>query len=208
MGELGSCLLFYLRYSAEMARLYEASEPNVEGLPNTDETMRRVALVGDTASRQVSELLELCAPRVEDRCRRIATIERVRNNLGDSWELKYRVLPRRVKASRHFELGVAIDRTASAPRVWSLLPWIWCPGRRRAEQELRGILGTDKGLVVPPDWYAGAVALAHIPIPIPTRLDEPVPRAPLIDHVGAAFANLTARHITAIAAIANSRGEE
>ena len=44
MANLGKCLLFYLKYPAEMARLYHAEEPKVEGLPNPDRERGRGSL--------------------------------------------------------------------------------------------------------------------------------------------------------------------
>jgi hypothetical protein len=50
MATLGKSLLFYLKYPTEMERLYEAEEPNVKGLPNPDQVLEKVKLVGDAAN--------------------------------------------------------------------------------------------------------------------------------------------------------------
>jgi hypothetical protein len=59
VGNLGKCLLFYLKYPAEMERLYEAEKPNVKGLPNPDQILKKIKLVGDAASREAADLLSV-----------------------------------------------------------------------------------------------------------------------------------------------------
>src|SRR5690349_16708749 len=61
MATLGKCLLFYLKYPVEVDRLYEADEPNVEGLPNPEQVLERVRRVADAANREAAQLLEACA---------------------------------------------------------------------------------------------------------------------------------------------------
>jgi len=128
MASIGKCLLFYLKHWTEMGRLYDEDEPDVSGLPTPDLTLEKVWAVGDAACREVAEFLEAFAPGIEAHFRSISTVERVRNNLENMWELRFRVTPKRVP-SRRFEVGVSLDRSV-------LLPWIWCRGGRRAEDEV------------------------------------------------------------------------
>jgi hypothetical protein len=198
MGDIGQCLLFWLRYPAEMERLYVSEEPNVEGLPNPDEILKRVEIVGDTACRQGGDLLRACVTGIEAHFSPIIAIERVRNDLSDTWELKFRV-----SATRRCEIGVIID-----PHRAALFPWVWCRGGRRVEDEVirtlgRGFRQDAFGL----EWFAGTVALARIPIPIPAKLDELVPRAPLVEQVCQAFSFFSAENVATISAIASNRGE-
>ena len=65
MAELGKCLLFYLKYPAEMARLYETEEPDTDGLSNPNETLGKIRRVGDAGSREGAELLEVCFEAVK-----------------------------------------------------------------------------------------------------------------------------------------------
>ena len=73
MAILGKCLLFYLKYPAEMERLYEPEEPKVEGLPDPDKLLQKIRRVGATASREAADFLELCAPRIEQHFRGISS---------------------------------------------------------------------------------------------------------------------------------------
>src|SRR3954464_5325661 len=96
MANLGKCLLFYLKYAVEMERLYEPEdEPNVDGLPNPDRVLKQIRHVGDTACREAADLLEACALKIEEFLPTISTAERVRSNLENNWELKYRVSPKK-----------------------------------------------------------------------------------------------------------------
>ena len=57
MANFGKCLLFYLKYPAEMDRLYETDEPDVDDLPDAESLMERISIVGDTASREAAAKL-------------------------------------------------------------------------------------------------------------------------------------------------------
>src|SRR5450830_1744056 len=93
MANLGKCMLFYLKYAAEMERLYEAEEPKVEGLPNPDRVLEKIKLVGDTANREVAEFLETCVPGIEEHFRAISTVQRTR--IKDMWGLHFKVAPKK-----------------------------------------------------------------------------------------------------------------
>lgn len=200
MANLGKCLLFYLKYQTEMERLYETDEPKIEGLPDADRVLKKIRLVGDTACTEGASLLEACVLGIEDHFRSISTIKRVRNNLENIWELRFRVSPKRAPGKR-FEIGVSIDEAA-------LFPWVWCRGGRRAEDEMFGILGRgSKAAPSELDWLSGHVTLATIKIPIPECLDEPVALEPLVAEVQRAFTSFTADEVKALAAIARKRDE-
>ena len=200
MATLGKCLLFWLKYTAEMERLYEADEPNVEGLPDADRNLERVRLVGDVACREGAELLEACAPGIEEHFRVISTVERVRNNLENNWELRFHVAPKRVTGKR-FGIGVFLDVDRAA-----LMPLVWCRGGRRAEDEMIRVLGRGtKGAVL--GWGSGTVCLREIKISIREQLKESVGFDSLVVEVQQTFASFTAQEIKAIAAIASRRGE-
>jgi hypothetical protein len=202
MADLGKCLLFYLKYPAEMERLYEADEPNLNGLANADQVLEKVLLVGEAASREAAEVLEACAHGIEEHFRGIGTIERVRGDTTRLWQIRYRVSPRRAK-DRQFEIGVFVNVQRAA-----VVPWVWRRGGRRAEDDVVRILGrgvkASTGTLV---LHAGTVALAEAKISMPERLEEPVSLEPLIAQVHQAFATLTAKDVAAIAAIENSRRE-
>jgi hypothetical protein len=58
MAHLGKCMLFYLKYTAEMERLYESEKPKVEGLPNPDQVLKK-----NQPSRRHSETRSGRVPR-------------------------------------------------------------------------------------------------------------------------------------------------
>ena len=198
MANLGRCALFYLKYHAEMERLYEAEEPKVEGLPNPDQVLEKIKLVGDTANREVAEFLENCVPGIEEHFRAISAVQRVRNNLEKTWDLSFRVAPTKV-TDRGFWIGVYIE-----PNRAALIPWVWCRSSRRAEDEVVRILGRGIKSATLPDWESGDVGLTEIKIPIPERLEEPVECDSLVAQVQQAFAPFTA-DVEAMAGIAGNR---
>lgn len=201
MTNLGKCMLFYLKYAAEMERLYEAEERKVKGLPNPDQILKQIALVGDTANREVAAFLETCARGIEEHFHAIGDVQQMRNNLENTWELKFKVAPKKA-TGRQFQIGVQIDSNRAA-----VIPWVWCPGGRRAEDEVVRILGRGIKSDKLPEWASGSVGLAEIKILIPERLEEPVECDSLVAKVQQAFASFTAQEVEAIDAIGNNRGE-
>jgi hypothetical protein len=205
MANLGKCMLFYLKYAAEMERLYpppeDPDDPKVEGLPDLDLVLEKIKLVGDKANREVAEFLEICIPGIDEHFRAISAIQRIRNNLEKMWDLSFKVAPRDA-TDRRFEIGVYIDRNRAA-----LIPWVWCRGGRRAEDEVVRILGRGIKSTKFPDWDPGSVGLTEIVIPIPERLEEPVECDALVAQVQQAFESFTARDVEAMAGIASNRGE-
>ncbi len=199
MANLGKCVLFYLKYAAEMERLYEAKVPKVEGLLNPDQVREKIELVADTAKREVAAFLETFVPGIDEHFRAISTVQRIYKK--NMWELEFEVAPRDA-TDRHFWIGVCIE-----PKQAVLIPWVWCYGGRRAEDEVVRILGRGNKLTTFPDWESGSVGLAEIKIPIPERLEELVECDSLVAQVQEAFASFTARDVEAIAGIASNRGD-
>jgi len=100
MANVDKCLLFYLKYAAEMERLYEEEEPSLEGLPDPAQILEKLNRVGNAANREVTRLLDACAPGIETHFRPICAIERVPTNLEKTWELKFRIAPKRTSTSK------------------------------------------------------------------------------------------------------------
>ncbi len=201
MANLGKCLLFYLKYPAEMERL-TAKEPKVEGLPNPERVLEKINLVGAAANREAAEFLKSCVQGIEEHFKAIsAPVQRINNNLEKTWDLSFKVAPKEAP-DRLFRIGVCIDTDRRA-----LIPYVWCSGGRRTENEIfhrilsRGINAAAL------KWGAGSVGLAEIKILIPERLEEPVACDSLVTKVQEAFASFTAQEVEAIAAIASNRGE-
>lgn len=199
MANLDKCVLFYLKYAAEMERLYEADEPKVEGLLNPDQVLEKIKLVGDTAKREVAKFLETCAPGIEEHFGAISAVQRTRKNLEKTWDLEFKVAPKKA-IDRQFWIGVCIE-----PKRTALIPWVWCFGGRRAEDEVVRILG--RGIKSATLKWDSSVGLTEIKIPIPERLEEPVECDSLVAQVQQAFASFNARNVEEIAGIASNRGE-
>jgi hypothetical protein len=88
----------------------------------------------------------------------------------------------------------------------ALIPWVWCRGGRRAEDEILRIL--ERGFKsASREWSSGTIALMEIKIPVPERLDEPVACDPLIAQVTQSFASFTAQEVRAIVTVAGNRGD-
>jgi hypothetical protein len=204
MANLDKCMLFYLKYAAEMERLSnveDPKDPKLKGLPDPDLVLKQIKLVGDTANREVAEFLERCAPGIEEHFHAISNVQRMRNNLEKTWSLTFKVGPKNA-TDRRIVIGVAIQ-----PQLEALIPWVWCRGGRRAEDEVLRILGRGIKSTEFPDWYSGSVMLTVIKISIPERLEEPVECDSLVADVQQAFASFTPREVEAIDRIASNRGE-
>jgi len=200
MANVGKCLLFYLKYPAEMERLYEATERKLEELPNSDRVLEKIDLIGDAACREAADLLEICAPPIEEHFRKISIVQRTRNNLAKMWELRFQVAGTK-GTSRGFQIGVSLE-----PRRAALVPWVWCRGGRAAEDHIIHILGRGTN-AAKLDWDSGAVGLAEIKISIPERLEEAVTCDSLVAEVQQVFARFTAQHIKEIAGLSRDREE-
>jgi hypothetical protein len=183
-----------------MERLFETEVPKVQGLANPDQVLEKVKLVGQAASREAAEFLDICSPGIEEHFRAICSVERVRTNLEKSWGLRFRVAPKD-GTDRAFEIGVYIDSYRAA-----VIPWIWCRGGRRAEDEVIRILGAGikSGTL---KYGCGVVGLKEIKIPIPEGFEKPVEYDSLVAQVQQAFALFGAEEVEAISAITANRAE-
>jgi len=191
MAILGKCLLFYLKYSAEMKQLYQAESPNLKGVPNAKQVMEKVQLVGDAASREVAKFLESCVPGIEQHFRSIGVIRRLRTNLAETWHQEFLVSAPRTK-NRRFRVGVCLEVD---PPSW--VPYVWSRGRRPAGDAIIRILGRKGEHAGGADWTPGSVTLPRIEI----QLDQPAEFDALVSQVVRAFKPLTAARVKAICGI-------
>jgi hypothetical protein len=182
-----------------LSNVEDPKDPKLEGLPNPDQDLKKIKLVGDTAKREVAEFLETCVPGIEEHFRAISTVRRIYKK--NMWELEFKIAPRDA-TDRHFWIGVYIE-----PKRAVLIPWVWCSGGRRAEDEVVRILGRGIRLATLSDWDPGSVGLAEIKIPIHERLEEAVECDSLVAKVQQAFASFTAPKVEEIAGITSNRGE-
>jgi hypothetical protein len=202
MAKLGKCLVFYLKYPAEMDRLYwqprETGKPAVtDGLKEKDNVMAMVKKVGDAACREAATFLGPCADRIQAHLDSIGIARRVRRNLEEWWSVYWRVSPKK-RPDRSFNVG--FDLYDDPPEI---VPWMWSKGRGAADEILR-ILGRGRAARSFSDlagWGAGAFVLARIKVPVPDRPHEfDVEQEPLLDQVRTAL-TFNSSEIKAIAAI-------
>lgn len=70
MTQLGKPLVFYLKYYAEMQRLYEpeyeGGDPDLTDLDDAEQVRGKVLAVGAAASEQAADFLELCGKGIGD----------------------------------------------------------------------------------------------------------------------------------------------
>jgi hypothetical protein len=203
MSKLGKCLVFCLKYPAEMDQLCwdpreTGEEPRVRGLKDRDKVLAMVKRVGDQANREAVAFLEVCAGRIEPHLESIATARRYGRSLEQTWQVQWQLLPKKHPDWRPFYVSVYVG--THPPEVGA---GIWTRGGRRAEDKLAKILG-QRVKARSSDWQQspGNIALARIEVPIP---DAPgvfdVDQEPLVALVCTAL-TFDAADVKAIAAIA------
>lgn len=152
--------------------------------------------VGDAACRDAASFLEACAERIEPHLQSVGTPKRGRRNLEQSWWVEWLVSPKR-RPDRRFYAGVWVDE-----HTQSFVPYIWCRGGRRAEDDIVAVLNRGiKGRTI--EANPGVVALARISVGIsevPHNFD--IERDAFVAQVCDAL-TLTAEEMKALAAIAS-----
>lgn len=207
MVKLGKCLVFYLKYPAEMNQLYwdpreTGEKPRLNGLKDSEKVMTMIESVGDAACREAAAFLETCAERIEPQLQSVGAAHRKRRNLETTWAMEWKLIPKRLTAKIY--VGVWINE-----HLGEAIPWIWCRGGRRAEDEMTKILGrgikarSTSDLTKSP----GLVALARVRVNVPTAPhDFDVDQDPLVAQVCKAL-SFDAGELKAIARIVARNGE-
>ena len=201
MAKLGKSLVFYFKYPAEMDRLYwqprqTGEEPNADGLKEKEEVLAMIRRVGDAACRDVATFLEACTLQIEPHLQSIGIATRCRNTLERRWEIRWGLSSKRAP-ERKFEVGVYIDE-----QIRAIVPWVWCRGGLRAENEVVKILGRGLGSrTLNNHTSSGTVLLSPVDVTIPIGpQDFEVDQDPLVQKVCEAL-TITAADVKAIAAI-------
>src|SRR5207244_11124903 len=174
-----------------MNRLCKSKDSKLEGvehLPNPDDTRKRALEVGTKADSQAADLLEACAPQLEQHFKSIGQCARrtPRKIMERNWRIEIKIWPKYKKtpASAKMTAGVSIQRL-DKPQI---IPWIWRRGGVEAEKMLEHILA-NRAEVRSQDagWSPGSVGLKRICV-LPDNLDGfDVDCEPLIDQVQQAF---------------------
>jgi hypothetical protein len=217
MTQLGKPLVFYLKYLAEMNRLYcdleEGEERDLTGLDNAEYVLEMARTVGDGATEHVADFLARCGKGIEDHFTglRNATLTNKsrRATVVNTWRWEAKVNVSSVPGGSFYcgvwvtappEIRISLDNGVFGV----VLLWIWSKGARKGEDAVWQILGGwphSRG----GDWLfsgRGAVVLACIPIKPqpPESLD--VDREQLIAEVLTTIARIGAEQTTAIASVA------
>jgi len=181
MTPLGKPLVFYLRYMAEMNRLYGdptyygGEEPDLTELSDAEKVREKTRAVGAAAYEQVADFLELCGKGIEDHFTGlgIAKLEKKKSRayVIRNWEWGTRIYVPSVPDG-WFWCGVSIT---APPEVHIsmennacgvVVPCLWSKGGRHGADVVWSILGGwadsrwGEGLVN----EKASVALARIPI--------------------------------------------
>src|SRR5258708_719063 len=131
MAQLGKSLVFYFKYWHEMTRLCKSEVGELEGLPDPETTREMAQQVGTKAYRQAADLLEACAPDLEQHFKSIGQCARrtSRKIVERKWLIEFNIWPKykRTPARPKMMAGVSIERL-DKPRV---IPWSW---RHRGEE--------------------------------------------------------------------------
>jgi hypothetical protein len=202
MAELGNCLLFYLKYPAEMKRLYETDEPAMDEFPNPDGTLEKIKRVGDAACWEAAELLKACASAIKNHFGKL--VSRRRGKPDSTWTISFWALPE--ESPKNCEIGITLI-TGDPP---ALQPWIWCRGGRAAESKMLEALKSvakqtsiRRGAEI--GWSNGCILLGRIGIEVPNDLRKGVAREPLVAQAQNVFQILTEDHVKKLAAISGTK---
>jgi hypothetical protein len=213
MAELGKTLVFYLKYTAEMNRLYadleEGEERDLTGLDNAESVLEMARAIGDAACARVADFLTLCGKVIEDHFTGlgIATLakKRTRRFVEKYWQWEAQISLSSVPT---IWCGVSVGappdvRISLANDVCGVvIAYLWPPkGGRKAADGIWEILGGwphSRG-VEGPMQYTNVVTLACIPIKPKPLASFDVDRDPLIAEVMKTFARIGAKETKAIA---------
>ncbi len=213
MTSLGKPLVFYLKYMAEMTRLYadleEGEERDLTGLEDAEHVVQMARTVGDAACEQVADFLALCGREVEVHfTAQGATLDAktkrtfVVNNWSWRAHVKHPSVPGGwfalgVWVTAPPEIAVSLDKEACG----EVVPWVWSKGGQKGEDALWNILGGwahSRG-AAGAGAEKGVVALACIPIKAQPPQSFDVDRDPLIAEVAKTVARIGSEQTKVIA---------
>ena len=205
MTPLGKCLVFNLKYPAEMDHLYwkpedGGEEPDLDGLADAENVRAMVRIVGDRAAEQAGTFLEQCAEKIAAHWRGLkvgkVTGQTRRQRMADYWEFQGRL---RVKSPKGLSIwyGAFIDEVEA-----QIIPWLYGRGGRNWEDLAIRKLGKQRAHSRAGDGAVsdrGTVALACISL-LPEGLHGfDVDSDPLVKKVVACFTAIGAKDMEALA---------
>jgi hypothetical protein len=221
MTPLGKPLVFYLKYTAEMNRLYahdEDEEPDLSGLEDQERVREMVRVVGAAAYEQAADFLELCGKAIEQHFagtgKASLTKRKKRSTVRDSWGWGAKFDVPSVPGGS-FSAGVFIaappDTSHPLPvgACGVVVPWLWTKGGRRGADEVWKILGGQAHSRCDGDLVeaGGDIALACIPVQANPPDSFDADRDSLVSEVAKTVGRIGAKEVKAIAKFVSSLGE-
>lgn len=205
MTSLGKCLVFNLKYPAEMDHLYWKpehgdEEPDLRSLEDAENVRAMSRIVGNEAAEQARSLLQLCAEQIAVHWLSLkvgkVTGQSRRQKMALDWSFQGRL---RVKSSKGASIwyGAWIDKVEAR-----IIPWLYGRGGREWEDLAMRTLGKKRTHSRSGDGLVsdrGTVALACVPL-LPEGLQGfEVDRDPLIAKVVACFTDIGTKDVVALA---------
>lgn len=139
MNTLGKSFMFYLRYPAEMDRLYwkpliENVQPSLDGLADGIRVQKMAHEVGMAASQEAAELLADCGEKIEEHFTSLGCVELAKiatpTYLRKNWRWQAMVRAKETNGG-WFQCGVSIYEKERVLAVW-----VWRSGGRAWQQRV------------------------------------------------------------------------
>lgn len=199
MTSLGNSFLFYLRYHAEMNRLYwkplyEGEQPSLDGLEDASRIQGMAHDVGIAASKEAAEFLTECGEKIEQHFNSLGCAELAKRATGPYMRKNWcwQAVVRKSGADGWFQCGVSIYEDE---RV--VAPWIYRSGGRAWQQRVLSRLHPRLGARVA---GPGTVRLGTVEIPVPGAEDE-IDRDYLVASVASIFSAVQSDDVHALCVI-------
>jgi hypothetical protein len=210
MNSLGQSLVFYLRHSDEMNRLYwhprvQDRSPDLTGLEGDQaELVEMLKAVGDAASRESARFLSDWGSRIEQYLGTIARNERVRTKgPPKDWGIRFRIWTRD-GASNRFDVGLYVHSALA-----QAIGWIYCRKGLEAEVETLDALGRGPDAPWRPSSEVnedqGVVLFARVDLLPKTTSELDHDRDPLVAKAAAPILSWTERQIVALTTLSRRR---
>ncbi|MHB1424568.1 MAG: hypothetical protein ACYC3I_15465 [Gemmataceae bacterium] len=218
MTPLGKPLVFYLKYLAEMNRLYGdptyygGEEPDLTELAHAEQVREKAQSVGAAAYEQVADFLLLCGRRIEEHFTGLGvatlTNKRTRTYVVRNWVWGARVNVSSVTDGWFFcgayvsappEVRIALPQDVCG----IVVPWLWSRGGRKGEDAIWKVVGSwaDSRGGERVDNDRGTVTLSCIPLKPEPPESFDVDRDLLIAEVMKTIARIGAEETKAIATV-------
>jgi len=195
MQNIGTALVFFLKYYDEMERLYDEEKtlPVVETRLDKEAIYKKIQTVGTQAGSDAADLITTCMAELQEQLQAINGIELRTNQRGTIERdrgIEISVFADKKKSNGvRRQLGLLLDRD-------ELVPWVWSRGGREAEGPILRLLGAAASPSCERDFTAGAVTLRATSIDWRTATGFQLDARPVIEEVQKTLRILTPEFIT------------